>query len=906
MVSSRARRLVLTSLATILATGVLAVLPASVASAATQTVTTCGDGGSGSLRAAVGAAGFDDTINFTVTCPPSSPIFLLSTIDITQSLTIAGPGASQLTVNGSGTVQVFNVAPAITVTISGITVQNGFNENSSSNSVSGGGIENQGTLTLSNDTVINNTVLNGCSTSCNASGGGIENDGGATLTVDHSLITGNNAEVGCGTFCTATGGGIENLTGGTLTVTNSTISHNSTHPRIGQGQDTNDVSAGEGAGIDNSGTATIDATTVAGNNASTSCNQSCDSVGGGIDNEPLAVLTLHNSTVADNQTGSSCNAACNADGGGLDNNGGTATVTNTTISGNSVDAHCGTACSVGGGGINNEGTLDIAATIVANSTGDMDCQGSALTDIGYNLDDDGSCGFTAANHDLSDTPAGLDPAGLLDNGGPTKTIELQATSAAVDHVADPNLCPPTDQRGSPRLVPCDIGAYDTDGPVLDGSQVHAVIQVETSPSYANDPVHIDSSQLQSSCGGTITFETLQAATTRNPRTSTNSITVILDDDGNVSVVVDASNCAPGSDVVEADLTVAPFLTALTTLVVAPPAVTPVGVSAFPANEVETGNTPNSGDSNVYTVFYVETSPVYAEQPVEISSPQLESRCIEGWRFEPGTGAPVNQASGTSKATGILDDDGNAVFVFKGISCATGPSAVIADVLAGSHPTYVTTYTVGAPAVTLVTASVKATAHKGKKVETPKHPKHPKKGHRGGAGSGSGSGTGGTSAPMTVDASPNPLVETGIPQPGGPAVLGITKTDDRGGSSITGSMGNVSPEGSIDYTITVSNTGSSDLTGVQVTDPLSNDPFTVDTWTATETGGASGFLHIGTGDIDDTVDLPAGSSITYTVTAVLTCGAGEENQELSNTATAASLLTTVTATDSDKISGDCSE
>ncbi len=394
---------------------------------------------------------------------------------------------------------------------------------------------------------------------------------------------------------------------------------------------------GEGAGIDNEGTATVDSSTVSGNIADNSCDHACGPKGGGIDNESTGVLTLHNSTVAGNQANTGCNTNCAAEGGGLFNQG-SATVTNATFSGNSVSGGCDNSCGNSGAGIDNFGTVSLGATIVANSGGAGDCADTAPTDLGYNLDDDGSCGFTPADHDLSNTPAGLDPAGLQDNGGPTQTIELEATSAAVDKVAA-GLCPPTDQRGSPRLVPCDIGAYDTDGPVLDGSQVHAVIQVETTPSYANDPVHIDSSQLQAACGGTIIFETLQGGTARHPRTSTNSITVILDDDGNVTVVVDGGHCAPGSDVVEADLTVAPFLTATTILQVEPPQVTPAGVSAYPANEVETGNSPNSGDSNVYTVFYVETSPVYAEQPVEISSPQLEDRCVEGWRIEPGVGRP---------------------------------------------------------------------------------------------------------------------------------------------------------------------------------------------------------------------------------------------------------------------------
>ena len=43
----------------------------------------------------------------------------------------------------------------------------------------------------------------------------------------------------------------------------------------------------------------------------------------------------------------------------------------------------------------------------------------------------------------------------------------------------------------------------------DGSQVHAVIQVETSPAYAGDHVLISSSQLEANCAGTILFETLQ-------------------------------------------------------------------------------------------------------------------------------------------------------------------------------------------------------------------------------------------------------------------------------------------------------------------------------------------------------------------------------------------------------------
>jgi hypothetical protein len=248
------------------------------------------------------------------------------------------------------------------------------------------------------------------------------------------------------------------------------------------------------------------------------------------------------------------------------------------------------------------------------------------------------------------------------------------------------------------------------------SEVHAVIQVETSPSFAGDAVNIDSSQLSASCA-TLTFETIGGAGVAFnpllPRVSPNRISVILDNDGNATVVVDGTDCAPGTSVVEADLEVAPFITAITNLVANPPAVTPAGISGFPqvggvAQEVETGDTTASGDSDVSAVFYVETNPVYAEQLVEIGSSQLEGRCIRGWRWEAGnpngigvgTNNPIVTGTGVNtngKVSTFLDDDGNAVFVFKGVSCAAGPSTVIADVLAGTHQTFTSTFIVNPPA-----------------------------------------------------------------------------------------------------------------------------------------------------------------------------------------------------------------
>jgi hypothetical protein len=229
------------------------------------------------------------------------------------------------------------------------------------------------------------------------------------------------------------------------------------------------------------------------------------------------------------------------------------------------------------------------------------------------------------------------------------------------------------------------------------SQIRAVVEVETLPSFAGDNVTIASSQLDASCTN-LQFVANRGSAT--PGFFDHNITVALDDDGNATVALYATDCPPGMSVIEADLDVAPFLTALATLTTLPPVVTPEGLTGSPNNEVETGDTGSSGDSDVIAVFYVETNPVYAEQTAHISSPQLESRCIGGWWWQGGNGGSASsEPDGSIDPDGpgsVLDDDGNAVYVFFGASCAAGDSQVIAEVDAGSHPTYVFDYTILPP------------------------------------------------------------------------------------------------------------------------------------------------------------------------------------------------------------------
>jgi len=257
---------------------------------------------------------------------------------------------------------------------------------------------------------------------------------------------------------------------------------------------------------------------------------------------------------------------------------------------------------------------------------------------------------------------------------------------------------------------------DPDPAVESGSSfVAVVIQVESSASFAGDPVYISSSQFVGTCLAAF-IESFSQQTR-----STNTVVVAtLDDDGNATAIMFGEDCDPGENTVEADLGVAPYDTALGTLTVAAPVVTTAGVYGYPTSsgtvtggEVETGDfgVP-ADDSAVLAVFDVETSPVYAEQTVEISSAQLQDRSGTDWEFVPlsliGTppagaesdGVGIVTDSPNDTATTTLDDDGNAVFLFAGTSCAAGSSTVTADLESGDHPTYTTTFNVLPPQVTI--------------------------------------------------------------------------------------------------------------------------------------------------------------------------------------------------------------
>ena len=85
-----------------------------------------------------------------------------------------------------------------------------------------------------------------------------------------------------------------------------------------------------------------------------------------------------------------------------------------------------------------------------------------------------------------------------------------------------------------------------------------------------------------------------------------------------------------------------------------------------------------------------------------------------------------------------------------------------------------------------------------------------------------------------------------------------------------------------YTIVVTNVGPSKVTGVVIHDTFSST-FTGVTYTATQSGGASGFTASGSGNISNTVTMPPASTITYKATGTISASA---TGSISNTATVA--------------------
>jgi hypothetical protein len=156
------------------------------------------------LQEAVNAASEGNTLKVKGTCEEDTKIPTSLTIDGI----VTSAGRAMLVGNGSGSV--ITIESEVEVTIKGVTISGG---NAATDG--GGGILNEGTLTLEHSTVGGNTAT--------GSAGGILNED--TLTLEHSRVSGNNAE--------SEAGGIE--TYGPLTLKEDSIVTGNTGAELGGG-----------------------------------------------------------------------------------------------------------------------------------------------------------------------------------------------------------------------------------------------------------------------------------------------------------------------------------------------------------------------------------------------------------------------------------------------------------------------------------------------------------------------------------------------------------------------------------------------------------------------------------------------------------------------------------------------
>ncbi len=434
-------------------------------------------------------------------------------LDVTDDLIIIGTGAPSI--NG-GIERSFQIHNGVTAEFSGIWLTGG-------DAIYGGGLINEGDLTLSAFTCNYNSVSIPPDAMGDAMGGCIFNTG--DLTIAGGQFLENTAGFG---------GAIYNLNNSTATLENLNFYGNEAESHggaiwidldaevdISWSTFDGNLAGYDGGAVWNHGDFIAEGVAFMSNESgnrggavyswtdsytqftNSRLSENSSAAGGGIFNNN-GMMHLYESGLSDN-------VATGPVGGGIYNNGPVPTggllLNNVTISNNTALG------GVGGGGIYNTGNFDFRfITIAENEPGGLqidtgseiklrssiiadniggDCAGIPPDSLDYNLDGDGSCGLSAL-HDLSATNPLLEPLGP--HGSLGLSHPLGPGSPAIDS-GTPDMCTSQDQNGIPRPqgFVCDRGAFEVPTPdgSISGLAWHDLCAVPYSPPSITPPGCID-------------------------------------------------------------------------------------------------------------------------------------------------------------------------------------------------------------------------------------------------------------------------------------------------------------------------------------------------------------------------------------------------------------------------------
>jgi predicted outer membrane repeat protein len=355
------------------------------------TVTNTADSGAGSLRKALSTVCVGGTINFSDTLAGQTITLLSGPLTLGKNVTIDASAAPGLSISGNNASRVFEVNAGTTATVKYLTAKNGYGYQL------GGGIINNGSLTLDHVTLTGNTMATNAGDYWQG-GGGIYNGSGATFNLIDSTISNNTARW--------SGGGIYSFFNTTTTIVRSTVSGN--------------TSGDVGGAIRSLGNMTITDSTISSNTAT--------GWHGGAIFQTDGNITITGSTIANNVAPDWAPSTLfiGQFGGGFVP---TLTLTNTIITGNHWYA-----CE------------KFASGTVGN-----------VVSGGHNMVQDNNCNPSAS--DLIVWDALIAP--LADNGGTTWTHALLTGSPAIDAGNDAACSATDQRGVTrPQGAHCDIGSYE--------------------------------------------------------------------------------------------------------------------------------------------------------------------------------------------------------------------------------------------------------------------------------------------------------------------------------------------------------------------------------------------------------------------------------------------------------------